>query len=168
MYINRLRYDQDLMKTHPKLTDRLSQKLLKFPLQMMPESAIVRNHSVRSAFIAIFEKYIGDEADWEVHIKPETREQIITSYRRLRNLKASTFTCDFNLDNLDADVADDALPLGITGLAGNDSPNHVMTKTMLPMIVSAVDYLMTEVVNQLDDAFNIYRETEVITYVDSN
>ena len=165
-----LRYDENLMNTFPNLIKDLTLKLLHFPVGVVPASAIVRDCSIRSAFIRIFNKYIGDGTEWKVQLSSETREETLNSYRRLVMLKTSILSDDehiissFDTNQIptaltDPTLDDDAeLPTTLPRLRGRSMQ---MTFTILTLLVGAVDHLMNEVVDYLDSLFDGYRETEV-------
>lgn len=173
-YLMRLREDDDPMISHVTLRKSLSRKLLEFPTEMVPTSAVVHNLSPRAAFLRIFQKYIGDHAEWKVQLRNETRRLLGESYRRLNELKKSAYS-DYvpprrkapiqNIPSSSEMTHSDELPpgkpVGMTGIGGD---KHHYFNNVMRIIDDAADILMNDVVQSLESSFHKYRKTEVINF----
>lgn len=181
-YITKLQNDQNLIAKHPKLITDMSLKLVHFPAGTMPESAIVRDHSIRSAFMRIFKKYIDEFAEWKICLRAETHEETLNSYRRLEMVEAevggntspfvprlgSTFLSRSSRLSL-ISMTDHSvemsghleMPASNPSNSMNRSREYVLTMTMLTMLMNTVDHVMSEVIGHLESVFDGFRKTEV-------
>ena len=118
-------------------------------------------------FIKIFDKYIGDNAEWKVRFSDGTWEKILRAYRRLKELNKSVYseydsTPPANPSSSTLNTFEfGELARGSTKVGGYE--HYSFNNAVLTILDGAIDLLMDEVVQNLEFSFNLYRETEVIS-----
>lgn len=138
-----------LIASHPDLIEDVNRELLNFP-RNVPESILIKNSSsIRTAFIEIFDKYIGEGATWNIRLNSETQEQILELYRR----------CDAQKIHYQSPRHSPS-SLNVLPLSTNTLP-PVRRHNTFKSLVDAVNVLMKEIANVLDSSFNVYRKTAV-------
>lgn len=158
-YMEKLCLHFDLTGSHPDLLESVRQELLHFP-DTVPNSTLIHSPipSLRTTFIHIFDKYIGDQATWKVRLQSDTQEQLLKYYRRFDDQKKHTIYP--HRTHHVASISDVDSLHGISPSL-RQAPSEVRNKTMLKSLVDAVIFLKQELTKHLDVSFQSFRETAV-------
>lgn len=147
-YMDHLCLVEDLVLSHENLVRDINHELMHFP-QNIPEassSSLIRgSNAIHRAFHELYRKYIDGRATWRVRFSQETQEQILEYYRRLSShgLNRRHLSSCSRASHLKESISDHS------------------RRTLYKLLVDATNLIMTEVLQQLESSFNVYRNTTV-------